>query len=212
MQIKTPLAAPAPRSKTTVVPAGHGHAFPVTAHTRFRIVDLHGEQVVDLMAWARHPDSNAVDFTEKVSMAYTRYHLSGVTPAVGESLWTNRDRPLLRITADVVKVHDMTFMACFPELYESKGLKGHRACASNIAGAMEKYGMKSHLEVADPFNVFQNTPNYSLKGNMGTSRPGDYIEFEALGDAVVAVSCCPFDLEGFNGGKITDIAVVMLEH
>jgi len=25
---------------------------------------------------------------------------------------------------------------------------------------------------------------------------------------VVALSCCPYELDGFNGGKITDVAVV----
>ena len=24
-------------------------------------------------------------------------------------------------------------MSCFPEMYEKKGIKGHRSCASNIA-------------------------------------------------------------------------------
>ncbi|OCK82517.1 hypothetical protein K432DRAFT_262618, partial [Lepidopterella palustris CBS 459.81] len=195
-----------PQTSTYIVPAAHGYSFFVQSGTRFRIIDLHGEQVVDFMAWAR--TSLKFPFEEKVSMAYTRYHLSGATPAIGECLWTNRDRPLLRITADTVKVHDMTFMSCFPELYAKKGLKGHRSCAENIAEAMEKWGMKSYLEIAEPFNIFQNTPNYTLK-RLGSSKPGDYIEFEALGDAVCAVSCCPYDLNGFNGGKITDIAVVI---
>ena len=46
----------------------------------------------------------------------------------------------------------------------------------------------------DPFNVFQNTPDYSLK-DLGCSRPGDYVEFEVLGrDCVVGVSSCPYDV------------------
>ena len=159
------------------------------------------------------------------SMAYTRYHLDGVTPAIGEYLWTNNDEPILQIVDDTVKVHDMTFMSCFPKMYEKEGIKGHRSCASNIAEVMEPYGMGSHLEVTvgsfellvtrthlltlsqDPFNIFQNTPNYSLK-RLGSSKPGDYIEFKAMKDIICAASCCPFDLRGFNGGKITEVAVV----
>ena len=57
------------------------------------------------------------------------------------------------------------------------------------------------------FNIFQNTPNYTLKP-LGSSKPGDYIEFEALKDIICAASCCPYDLDGVNGGKITDVAVV----
>jgi uncharacterized protein len=209
----------APHPTTHVVQAGHGHAFEVKRGHRFRIVDLHGLQVVDFAAWV------LPDMKEKLSMSYTRFHLSGVTPMVGECLITNKNEPIFRLIEDTVKVHDMTFMSCNPELYERLGKKGHRSCATNIAEVMEPYGMKSHLEVTDPFNIFQNTPKYSLKA-LGSSRPGDYVEFEALKDAVCAVSCCPYDLvgslvaflgrdlrtnyeeNGFNGGLVTDIAVV----
>ena len=94
-------------------------------------------------------------------------------------------------------LEDMTFMSCFPEMYEKLGLKGHRSCASNIAEVMKTHGMKSYLEVTDPFNIFQNTPYYTLKG-LNSSRPGDYIQFKALKDAVCAVSCCPYDQVGFS--------------
>lgn len=190
-----------------VVPAAYGYAFSVTKGSRFRVIDTHGEQVVDFMAWVHDEPFTRL---EKMSTAYTRYHLSGVQPAIGECLWSNADRPLLRVTADTVKVHDMTFMSCFPALYEKKGIHGHRSCAQNIFEAMQHFGMKNALEIAEPFNIFQNTPNYSLK-RLGSSKPGDYIEFEALEALVCAVSSCPYDLDGFNGGKITDIAVVVAE-
>jgi uncharacterized protein len=192
----------------TVVPAAHGHAFKVLKGERFRVIDLHGEQIIDMMAYPIQ-ENGKVDFSEKLSMAYTRYHLSGRTPQIGESLWTNRDVELLRITADTCRVHDMTFPSCFPELYEKAGFKNHRACATNIAEAMKQFGMTKHTEIADPFNIFQNTPLYSVKGGLGPSRPGDFIEFESSADAVIAVSSCPYDLDGFNGGKITDIEIVV---
>lgn len=91
--------------------------------------------------------------------------------------------------------HDMTFMACNPAFYAEKGCKGHRSCAENIAEAMAPWGMSSYLEAAsvDPFNVFQNTPDMTLK-DLGCSRPGDFVEFEVLKDAVVGVSSCPYDV------------------
>jgi hypothetical protein len=188
--------------KTHICKAAHGLAFEVKKGERFRVVDLHGEQVVDFAAWVQ-----GTNLVEKLSMAYTRFRLSGVTPAVGEYLWTNNDEPILKLVEDTVKVHDMTFMSCFPKMYEKEGRPGHRSCASNIAEAMEPYGMKSHLDVTDPFNIFQNTPNYSLK-RLGSSKPGDFVEFEAMQDCICACSSCPYDAEGFNGGKITDIAIV----
>lgn len=38
-------------AKTRIVPARRGFAFAVKAGCRFRIIDVHGEQVVDMMAW-----------------------------------------------------------------------------------------------------------------------------------------------------------------
>ncbi|KAF2192370.1 hypothetical protein K469DRAFT_716901 [Zopfia rhizophila CBS 207.26] len=190
-----------------IVPAAHGYAFAVNKGSRFHVIDLYGEQIVDFMAWVHDKPFTRI---EKMSTAYTRYYLSGVQPAIGECLWTNADRPLFRVTADTVKVHDMTFMSCYPELYQKMGLKGHRSCAQNIFEAMQEWGMRNILEIAEPFNIFQNTPNYSLK-RLGSSKPGDYIEFEALEDAVCAVSSCPYDLNGVNGGQITEIAVVIAE-
>lgn len=50
-------------------------------------------------------------------------------------------------------------MSCFPELYKKQGIQNHRSCATNIAEVMKEHGMNSYLEVTDPFNLFQNTPN-----------------------------------------------------
>lgn len=72
---------------------------------------------------------------------------------------------------------------------------------------MAQWGMAHWSEVVDPFNIFQNTPYYSLKA-LNCSRPGDFIELRAEMDLVVAVSSCPFEAEGFNGGEVTDVAVV----
>lgn len=67
--------------------------------------------------------------------------------------------------------------------------------------------MNSLTEVRDPFNVFQNTPDYTLKP-LNTSKKGDWCEFRVERDCVVGLSCCPFDLGGFNGGEVTDVAIV----
>lgn len=64
--------------------------------------------------------------------------------------------------------------------------------------------------VIDPFNIFQNTPYYSLKA-LGSSKPGDHVEFANVlpVDLVVGLSCCPFEADGFNGGRVTSVAVVV---
>ncbi|OAL32896.1 hypothetical protein AYO20_07687 [Fonsecaea nubica] len=197
-----------PRSKLKrhLVPAAHGHAFEVKASSHFRIVDLHGQQVVDFMAWTL-PYSPATN-SEHFSTSYTRYALGGsASPQVGEALYTNRDRKMFTIVADMVKTHDLLYMACNPGFYARNGHPVHRSCATNVAEAMKPWGMKHWSEVVDPFNVFQNTPYYTIKA-LNCSRPGDFLEMRAEVDAVCAVSSCPFEDDGFNGGRATDIAVV----
>ena len=136
--------------KTHIIKAQHGYAFEVKAGEIFRVVDLYGAQIIDFAAWVQ-----GTDLVEKMSMSYTRHKLRDVWPTIGECLYTNRWEPILKVREDTVKVHDMTFMSCFPELYEEKGIKGHRSCATNIAEVMKPYGMGSYLEVTDPFNIFQ---------------------------------------------------------
>lgn len=174
-------------SKTHIVPAATGYAFEVKKGDRFRIVDIHGLQIVDFMAWVNEPG-----LKEHVRMSYTRFRLNGVIPDIGESLLTNLDAPALTVLADTCKVHDMTFMSCFPEIYAERGKPGHRSCTMNITEAMAPYGITTRLQLPDPFNIFQNSPKYTLKP-IGCSRPGDYIEFEAQKDLVCGLSCCPWE-------------------
>ena len=191
-----------------IVLGGHGHAFSISQGSRFRITDLHGEQVVDLFAWV--PQTSPYIFLplEHMSMAYTRYHLRGVQPVVGEHTYSNADQKVLRVVKDTVKVHDMTYMACYPGMIEDK--PGHRSCKQNVYEAMHRFGMRDILQVPEPFNCFQNTPNYSLKA-MGNSKPGDFIEFEAEENLIVAMSACPYTVDGFNGGTATDVEVAVWE-
>jgi uncharacterized protein len=128
---------------------------------------------------------------------------------------------MFEITGDEVKCHDMLFMACNPSFYKKLRREGHRSCAENVAEAMNVAGFTGAggegegrgfewSDVHDPFNVFQNTPYYSLKA-LGCSRAGDWLEMKALVGCVVALSCCPYEGGGFNGGRVTDVGVVWEE-
>ncbi|KAL6245514.1 hypothetical protein RBB50_007513 [Rhinocladiella similis] len=200
------VVRPSSKLKTHIVPAAHGYAFEVRASSHFRIVDLEGQQVVDFMAWAL--PYSPIAQCEHFSTSYTRYALSGLaSPQVGECLYTNRDRKMFTLVADTVKTHDLLFMACNPGFYSRQGQPDHRSCATNFAEAMGPWGMKHWSEVIDPFNVFQNTPYYTLKA-LNCSKPGDYVEMRAEMDTVCAVSSCPYTGGGFNGGNVTRVAVV----
>ncbi|KNG47336.1 isochorismatase hydrolase [Stemphylium lycopersici] len=113
-----------------IVPARRGHAFPVSKGKHSHIVDLHCEQAIDLVVWVVAPTRRRTSNQDKnttppalpletLSTAYTCCHLCGVAPAMSEHLYSNNDRRILRVTADTIKVHDMTFMSCFPQIHET---------------------------------------------------------------------------------------------
>jgi len=134
-----------------------------------------------MMAWEVLPSSAAnnirsqIDPHHRLSMSYTRYHLLGATLTEGERLFSNYDSLTFKMCKHTFKVYDMTFMSCNPPFYASHNLPGRRNCASNIAEATEAFGMRSgwkEVSGGNPFDCFQNTPFYALKGGLGSSRAG----------------------------------------
>ena len=71
---------------------------------------------------------------------------------------------------------------------------------------------KVEVRGVDAFNVFQHIPAFTLK-SLGCSRKGDWVEWRVSESAsagiMVCVSCRPFEVGGFNGGKLTDIGITV---
>ena len=174
-----------------------GRAVALRAGERFAVVVLEGCQVGDIFCFS------ATGPEEYLSARHTRAHLSKLFPEVGEDFVSNLRRPMLRLVADTSPgVHDMLIAACDPARYELLGVGQHPSCADNARRALASIG----VEVADipqPVNVFMATPvgaDGSITWGPSPSRAGDRIEFEALGDVVIAVSACPQDIVPINGG------------
>lgn len=166
-------------TRTHIIPLKHGHVFFVKAHQYSRIIDLHGAQVVDLMAWTR-----TITFSnQQNSVSYTRYKIGGsAPPQIGEEL--------LKLTTYTVKTHDLLCMACNPSFYAEMGLQGHASCAENISGAITKSGpgKMGWNDIVDPFNVFRNTP-YDILKALRCSKAGHCVEVENVleKDIVIAL-------------------------
>jgi uncharacterized protein YcgI (DUF1989 family) len=137
--------------KTHIVEAAHGFAFKVQKGHRFRVVDLYGEQVVDFAAWVQ-----GTDLKEKLSCSYTRFHLAGVTPAVGEYLYSNRDEPILKLVEDTVKVHDMTFVRNHPSPYPFTAIPSDGATDELLPRDVRKDGSQKSQELC-----FQHRPSHA---------------------------------------------------
>jgi uncharacterized protein len=193
------------------VPARSGRAVRLDAGQSIRIVNTHGEQVVDAWAFV------AGDLSEFMSMEHTRATLLRLRPRVDDGLFSNRRRPVLTLTQDTSPgVHDTLIAACDNERY---GLLGcaeyHDNCTDNLHAAMASLGLRAP-ETPCPLNLFMNIPwteAGALSFEPPVTRPGDYIVLRAELDVIVAMSACPQDILPINGrsGTPTEVHYQVLD-
>ncbi len=185
------------------IPARSGKAATVPAGRSVRVINTHGQQVVDTWAFCDG------DMGEFMSMEATRATLLKLVPEVGDALYTNNRRPILTITEDTSPgVHDTLLAACDSHRYKLLGCtEYHDNCTDNLAAALQELGLQSPCTPA-PLNLFMNIPwtgNGGLSFEAPDSKPGDSVTLRTEIDLVIAFSACPQDLLPVNGvlGKPT---------
>lgn len=184
-------------SSLVTIPARGGKAAFVEAGQRVRVINTHGQQVVDTWAFSRD------GLTEFMSMEHSRTFLSRIMARVGDSMVTNHRRPILTLVEDTTPgIHDTLLAACDRYRYELLGCDTyHDNCTDNLAAAMSELGLKPP-ETPSPWNLFMNipvAPDGSVSFQAPVSRPGDYVTLRAEMDCVVAFSACPQDIVPING-------------
>lgn len=179
-----------------LIPGGHGAAFAVTRGQSLEIIDVEGQQVADMVAFA------AQDRREWLSTTHTRSATLRLNLEVGDRLESNWRRPMLTIVRDDVGSHDVITSMCDERRYRlDYGVEGHRSCRTNFTEAYAPWGI-CEWEIPDPFNLFQNAPilpDRRFGNEVPPGKAGDGILFEVMMDAIVAISACPQDLNPCNG-------------
>jgi len=187
-----------------IVPPRSGFAFVVTRAQRFRITDLEGEQVSDLVVFSKD------DPTERLSQGNTRKLNGTWLLTAGHRLYSTKCRPLLTIVADTVGRHDLQSSACSPYDYPIRfGITDHPSCLGILRDVLARHRIPEYL-IPDPFNVFMNTEvgeDGRIEVRAPLSKPGDFIEFEAGIDCLIAMTACPQDQNACNGYRITPLQV-----
>jgi len=91
--------------KVYEVPARNGRAVRLAKGQMIRVTNTHGSQVCDFWAFKTE------DLNEFMSMEHARADIDRIIPKIGDSLATNRRRPIMTLVADTSPgVHD-TLMA-----------------------------------------------------------------------------------------------------
>lgn len=182
---------------TDVVFAG-GHAAAVVASEGdlLEVVDIEGEQVCDLIAFA------AQDRREWLSISHTRATTLRLNLAPGDVLQSNWRRPMFEVLTDDVGMHDLITQMCDERRYRfDYNVEGHRSCRTNFTEVLAPWGIQE-WDMPDPVNLFQNAPIHpdrTFGNQVPTSVAGDSIVFRVKMDSIVAGSACPQDLNPCNG-------------
>ena len=181
------------------VPIRSGRAWVVPAGHVCRVTTIEGAQVADMNFWNLHAPR------ERMWAARTR-QLQAAHVTEFDRLWSTLPflRPMVTITGDSLRdygqdaeggrVHDLLGTRCDPyvnRMLEDEDFDFH--CHSNLTRAVAPYAL-TEFDVHDVLNVFQCTGlNAADEYFMKTSpaQHGDYFEFFAELDLLVALSTCP---------------------
>ncbi|MBA3812788.1 MAG: urea carboxylase-associated family protein [Caulobacteraceae bacterium] len=171
------------------IPPRCGAAFTLDKGQRLTVIDPRGEQVADLLAFARE------DPREVISSGRTFDYLGRVLVGKGDALWSNRSRELLRLVEDTVGRHDFLLTPCsadtFRILYGDP--EPHRGCFGNLAQALAPFGIEPD-QIPSAFNVFMNVVVDGQSGALSVKPPlsqaGDHVTFVALVDLIIGLTAC----------------------
>ena len=192
--------------KGEIIPAGEYLALELREGQVLRVIDLEGQQVMDLVSFNLH------NFEEKLSCIYSNL-LNGKWHLTKEhGLYSNRARLMWTIVEDMVGLHHSLGGFCCEELNRLRyGVEGTKNCAANLTRAIAPYGLKRQdLDQDACFNVFMNVafdPDGTCEVRPPISRPGDFIDLRAQMDCLVALSNCPQERNPCNAFKPTPMKI-----
>ena len=189
-------------TKIVKIPARRGVAVHVCKGQKVKIINTHGNQVVDFWAF------NSEHSGEFMSMEHCRVGLGRYRPKPGDVLITNQRRNILKFLEDTsTGVHDTMMAACDQYRYEQLGCTDyHDNCTDNLWEALAVVRFKP-TETPCPFNLWQNTPvdaNGEIEQMPTVSKRGDFVLFKVLMNAVLSFSACPQDIVQINSGRPAD--------
>ncbi len=190
------------------IPARAGWSRVIRAGQVLRITDLHGQQAVDALFYAR-PGTH-----ERYSAQRTLAAQRSAYVGLGTVLLSNLGRALMTVVADASGRHDTSAGACSCEANTVRF--GHQtrtmhACRENFLLELAKYGMDKR-DLVSNVNFFMNVPirpDGELAIVDGLSAPGGFVSLRAEMDVLVALSNCPQVNNPCNGFEPTAIHVAL---
>lgn len=185
-------------SDRLVIPPFEGRGFIVKKGQTVRVIQEEGVQIGDICFW------NAQNPKEMYSLART-WAIEGWAVKPYTRLWSDVPwlRPLATCIEDTVATdpsdkgfhHHWLGTHCATEWTEMRvNIPGLNSCHLNFLQAIEPFGL-TEQNMRDNINLFQKMRPDPESGKifaaLSESKQGDYIEFYAEMDLLVAVTVCP---------------------
>ncbi|MGH6645971.1 urea amidolyase associated protein UAAP2 [Aquabacterium sp.] len=174
------------------LPSGEPYLLQIKQGQTLRIVDLEGNQAVDVIFY------NAQDLAEHYSATDTMLSQGGIYLTTGTVLMSSEARPMLTIVADTCGRHDTLGGACAAEsntVRYALQKKFMHSCRDNYLIALQHADIGlGKRDIVPNVNFFMNVPvtaDGGLKFEDGVSGPGKYVELRAEMDILMLVSNCP---------------------
>jgi uncharacterized protein YcgI (DUF1989 family) len=169
-----------------------GTAFELRRGQHLTVIDLEGEQVADLIAFARD------DHREWLSSGRTFDYANTIRLTTGHVLYSNRSRPMFTIVGDDVGRHDFLFTPCSPETFQIiyRRTGHHPSCLENLSRALAPHGIDSDA-IPTTFNIFMNVEieaDGGLQILPPLSQAGDKVRLRAEMDLLVGLTACSAEL------------------
>jgi uncharacterized protein len=182
-----------------------GVGFEVTRGQLIKVIDPQGEQVSDLIAFARHNRSEWLSSGRTIDYANTIYL------TIGHVLYSNRSVPMLTIVEDTVGRHDFLLTPCsrdtFRIIYGND--EYHPSCFENLATSLALFGIQPDT-IPTTFNIFMNVgvaPDGELSIDPPRSKAGDHMLLRAEMDLIVGVTACSAEMSNNYRFKPIDVEI-----
>ncbi len=174
---------------TRRIPPRSGTAFELKRGQNLTVIDPEGEQVSDLVAY------NADDTQEAISSGRSIDYAGRIFLTTGDTIYSNRSKPMLHIEHDEVGRHDFSLTPCsrdtFRILYDDDN--PHHGCQGNLEQALHPCGiLPDQIPIA--FNIFMHVAVDSDTGVIKVlpplSRAGQFITLRAEMDLIIGMTAC----------------------
>ena len=135
-------------SKEYIIPACSGTKIDVKQGQSITVIDIEGGQVVDFFAEVK---GNTNEF---LSTGVTIDCNESLKLNIGDTIFTNLYRPMMKVLSDDVGEHDLLHPCCRPEMYEFFYHNGekHPNCFENINKVL-----REQRAIITPVNLFMHT-------------------------------------------------------